>query len=116
MDGLKIKMVRDLRGYSQDYVATKLGISQNTYSGYETNQTNISVKTLEKIAEILEVPASDLMNTSGIANFEINNGTVFGNIETVILSQKELYEQIIASKDAEIARLEKIVDSLLSKK
>jgi transcriptional regulator with XRE-family HTH domain len=116
MDGLKIKMVRDLRGYSQDYVASKLGISQNTYSGYETNQTNISVKTLEKIAEILEVPASDLMTTSGIAHFEINNGTVFGNIETVILSQKELYEQMLTSKDEEIARLTKLVDRLMDKK
>ncbi|MBY0377620.1 MAG: hypothetical protein K2Q33_03540, partial [Gammaproteobacteria bacterium] len=61
-------------------------------------------------------PMDIMGQVPAVINFEQNNGTLFGNIETVILSQKELYEQMLASKDEEIARMQKIIDTLLSKK
>ena len=36
MFGEKIKMIRELRGFSQENVAAKLGIAQNAYSRIET--------------------------------------------------------------------------------
>lgn len=119
MYGLKIRMVREMRGFSQENVAARLNISQSTYSGYETNQIKISAEMLEKVAEVLEVLPMDLMSSQpAIVNFQSNQGTqqAFGHVETFVSNQKELYEQMLTSKDEEIARLTKMVETLLSKK
>lgn len=119
MYGTKIRMVRTLKGYSQEYMAQRLGIAQNTYSKIETDHTKLTTDTLQKIAEILEISPMDIMQQQpSIINMQPNQGTqqAIGNIETYIASQKELYDQIIASKEAEIVRLQKIVDGLLQKR
>ena len=55
----KIRKTREIKDYSQEYVAEKLGISQTAYSKLENGQTNISVKRLIKLAEILEISESN---------------------------------------------------------
>ena len=47
--GRKLKMLRELNDYSQDYVGIKLGISQNAYSRIELNQTNLSAEYAQKL-------------------------------------------------------------------
>ncbi|MAZ37435.1 helix-turn-helix domain-containing protein [Salibacteraceae bacterium] len=39
--GLNIKKVRELKGYTQDYVAQQLAISQRQYSRIEQNESDI---------------------------------------------------------------------------
>jgi transcriptional regulator with XRE-family HTH domain len=55
MYGEKIRMIRELRGLSQENVATQLSIAQNTYSKIETNQSKAGSEILAKIANILDV-------------------------------------------------------------
>lgn len=38
---IKIKKIRELKGYSQDYVANKLAISQRAYSKIESGETRL---------------------------------------------------------------------------
>jgi transcriptional regulator with XRE-family HTH domain len=117
MYGMKLKMVREMRGMTQEGVAQRLGIAQNTYSKYETNQIKISAEVLQKLAEVFEVSPMDLMSPQpAVINFEQNHGNVIGHVENLITSQKELYEQMLASKDAEIERLVKLLDSIMAKK
>ncbi len=59
--GTKIRKHRQAKGYSQDYMATQLSISQNAYSKIESDQTNVKANTLERIAEILGVDKMKLM-------------------------------------------------------
>lgn len=109
-------MVRELRGLKQEHIASRLGIAQNTYSQYENDQIKISVETLQRIAEILEVNPMDLMSQQlAIINLQSNMGTQLGYVENFVSNQKELYEDMIASKNAEIERLQKILDSFLKK-
>lgn len=118
MYGTKIRMVRELRGYSQEYMAEKLGIAQNTYSKIETNHSKLSTDTMQKIAAVLEISPMDILSQQpAIINLQSNQGTqqAFGYIETFISSQKELYSQIIDSKDAEIVRLTALVNNLIHK-
>lgn len=108
MYGEKIKMVRELRNYSQEYVADKLGIKQNSYSKIENNQTKLTAEMLQKIAEVLQVSPLDIMNQQpAIINLQPNQGTqqAFGYIETFVSSQKELIERIVETKNSEIERL-----------
>ncbi len=60
--GRKIKKLRELRNYSQDYMAAQLGISQSTYSQLETEDAGLSPDRLEKIAHLLQITVSDIEN------------------------------------------------------
>lgn len=53
--GKKIRQIRLMRGYSQEYMAVSLMVSQKAYSKYESGQTRMTLSLLEKIATILEV-------------------------------------------------------------
>jgi len=117
--GEKIRFIRETRGLSQENVAHQLGIAQNSYSKIERNETKLTADMLQKIATVLDVSPMDIItNQPAIVNFQPNQGTQqsFGYVENVVLSQKELYDKIIASKDEEIAHLKQLVDKLLEKK
>lgn len=53
--GQKIKKIRELRGFSQEYMAVKLKVSQEQYSYIETKQKNIPLPQKEEIAKLLGV-------------------------------------------------------------
>ncbi len=61
-----IKSARLFRNYSQDYLAFKLNISQNGYSKIELGYTRLSVERLIKIAEVLEVNLTSLLEITDI--------------------------------------------------
>jgi transcriptional regulator with XRE-family HTH domain len=60
--GHKIRKLRELRNYSQEFMALRLGISQVAYSKIETGQTQMNLQRLEKIAETLEIDPFTLMS------------------------------------------------------
>lgn len=49
MNGLKIKQLREQKNDRQDYVAEKLGGSQNAYSRLVNGQIELSVEKAEKL-------------------------------------------------------------------
>lgn len=57
-----IHQLRRRREYSQDFMAYKLGISQNAYSKLECGKTPLTMVRFFKIAEILEESPSRLMD------------------------------------------------------
>jgi len=56
-----IRKIREYRNYTQDYLAAKLGISQNAYSKIELGYSNITLNRLIEISHILEVELIDLI-------------------------------------------------------
>jgi transcriptional regulator with XRE-family HTH domain len=57
--GFVQKRIADARkkaGYTQQFMAEKMGISQPAYSYYENSNKNISTTKIQKIAGILGVP------------------------------------------------------------
>ena len=50
-----IKRRRLKLGYSQQYMADKLGISQNMYSKFELNHSKITIGRFIAICEVLEI-------------------------------------------------------------
>lgn len=57
-----LKQIREFRNYSQEYLAEKLGISQETYSRIENGTVSLTVNRLILIAEILQVDCSNLLS------------------------------------------------------
>lgn len=58
-----VRKLRESRNYSQEYMAGKLRISQNTYSKLELGYTALTLERLILIAGILEVSLISLVNT-----------------------------------------------------
>lgn len=78
MPGLVIKKYRELRNFSQKYVASKMGISQNAYSKIENNITQLTVHHVKQLSAILEVSVMDLLNDE----FEIHRPIIVPNSVT----------------------------------
>ncbi|QEC51362.1 DNA-binding XRE family transcriptional regulator [Anseongella ginsenosidimutans] len=60
----RIRLTREERRYSQEFMAGKMGISQEAYSRLELNETTPSVDRLLLMARILDIPAEELLFTS----------------------------------------------------
>ncbi len=60
--GQKVCKLRELRGYSQQYMGLKLGISQTAYGKLERGAAAISPERLARLAHILDVEVSYLQN------------------------------------------------------
>lgn len=60
--GLKLKVIRSLRGMSQDDIVNKLDIDKSYYSKVERWLTNPTLLYMKNLAEILDVNLEDLLN------------------------------------------------------
>lgn len=56
-----IRKIRTQKGYSQEYMAYELNISQKTYSNIENNKSPLTIEMIEKIATLLDVSFVDLL-------------------------------------------------------
>lgn len=110
--GHKVRQIRELKGYSQEYVANKLGISQRAYSKIETNQTKLDWDRITKLAELFEVDPIDMISFDD--NLIFNNCNQSGKFETFVNNMPERlieqYEQRIMSLTDEVVFLRKLLD------
>lgn len=58
----KLKELRKAHSYTQDYVASALGIVRQTYSNYETGNRIPDPETLYKLAGLYNISLDDLMH------------------------------------------------------
>lgn len=102
-----IRKYRELKGYSQEYMAHELDITQASYAKIENNTTKINVERLFAIAKVLEMDAGDILELNKQTIFNQNNNetaNAFGNIENY-QDCKEAYEKLIQAKNEQIALL-----------
>lgn len=95
MPGHVIKRYREMRNFSQKYVAAKMGISQNAYSKIENNITQLTVHHVKELSKILDVPLTDLLRD----DFEIHKPIILPKTvsKTDLLKEiEELYKKIEA--------------------
>lgn len=59
---LKIRKIRESKGYSQEYMAYKLGISQSAYCKMEKSDRKMNFEKISKITELLEVEFVELVS------------------------------------------------------
>lgn len=92
--GENIRKIRELKGYSQEYMANKLKISQRAFSHIENNNNKIDAERLKSIAEILEVNVLDILAFNDKALFTNMHFTQssIGMFNTVHLGETKLNE------------------------
>lgn len=118
MTGHKLRLYREFRNYSQEYIAEKLGITQNAYSRIENNLTRITTERLHELARILDIPPRDLLSDkepvilcdeSSPGHYPHSGDAAWREWTE---SMRQLYSQVICGKDERITCLENEVHYL----
>jgi len=89
----KIKRIRELKNYTQEYLAEQLGISQAAYSKIEKTKVNLAIGRLEQIAIVLEVGIEDIINFEEIKYFNKKDNPYTSDTNSLLI--RKLYEDKI---------------------
>ncbi|HNL83943.1 MAG TPA: helix-turn-helix transcriptional regulator [Chitinophagales bacterium] len=118
MYGEKIRTIRDIKGFSQEYVAKQLHITPQAYSKIELNKTALDEEKLRHIATVFGVSVDEIKNfdnqkyifsnnTNNKDSFHINeNGRLLENIVKLISNQNNMMQVFVE-------KLDKITDKLI---
>ncbi len=116
--------MRELLHFTQEDVAEKLGVSQQTVSNIESNET-VDHDQLEKMARALGVSAQaikDLDENAAVYNIITNNNAVNGfnnynctfnpldKLLEAIEENKKLYEALLKSEREKVAMMERFLE------
>lgn len=110
-----IRLIRRSNGYSQDYVASKLEITQQAYSNIEKHPENASIKRLRKLSEVFSVPVTRLIGEKEEyiqQNFQQQGGqaaTVI-HVQGIPEHERQLYERLIEELKSENQLLRSLLD------
>jgi transcriptional regulator with XRE-family HTH domain len=118
--GQKIKLFREFRNLTQEYVAQELEMSVSGFSRLERNEVNISLRRLQQIAHILKVEAADLLSEGPVLLPAQTNGQVHSSVKEVGGLQVEsrlekVYQQQIDLLQQEIAYLRALLQEVCAK-
>lgn len=121
--GQRIRKYREQKGFSQEYMAIELEISQASYARLENHDSKLDVQRLMKIADILQVHFAQLIGEEPQNVFHqkqnIGPSGYFEKIENLYSDNQETIQKLIHSKDETIAKLEadlEFLRALLSSK
>lgn len=107
--GTKIKKVRELKNLTQDYMSKELGVSQSTYSRFESPESDLTISQLNEIASLFGMKAEDIITFDEkyiFNNYGTANDKSFSVINEVSSKERELYEKTIALLEDKIKYLE----------
>ena len=97
--GPRIRSLREARGYSQEYMADMLHISQSTYAHLESGKSSMKVDRLFHIAEIFQIEVTRLLDDP--QNAPSANGYV--------VELNPAYDQLIRELKEEIVFLRSLI-------
>ncbi len=105
--GKTIKKLRELRNYTQEYMAEQLSMSQTGYSKIERNETDISISKIQEIAKVLNITFEDILGFDEKLNFFNNITNNEQSVQTILYSntfdrERKLYEERIQAQEKEI--------------
>jgi transcriptional regulator with XRE-family HTH domain len=104
----RITTERKKRGYTFDNMAYELSITPAAYRKIETGETKLTLERLFRIAEILRISLSNLLEINNEAFQQINNESATGyqqKIENFYQENRDVYEKLLQSKEEQIAML-----------
>ncbi len=111
-----IRKMRELRNFTQEYMANQLGITQAGYSKIESGTTDITFSKIEEIAGILSVTPADLVAFDSQKYFNSFNNVEGSNNGSVIIDMKtDEIKKLYEDKISLLERLLGIAEADLSK-
>lgn len=93
--GTKLRKLRDNYGFSQDYVAEKLNMSQSNYSKLESDKyESVSWEVLPAVAEIYGIDIIDLLADLGVQNINLSRNNDHATNAFYVVQQANSLENI----------------------
>lgn len=105
-----IKKFRELKNLTRDELADKLEMSLSGYSKLERGEVELTLNKLYRIADILEVSVSQILNFDASQIFTMtNNQHAYGyiNEQNNVCNPDEYKDKYIKMLEAEVERLRK---------
>ena len=106
----QIKKVRELKNFSQDFVAKKLGMSQGNYARLENGGIKISKERLKQISDILETSENSIHNFDEKLFYSMNKANYQPNPDLI----PHFFEGLIKLYKDEIEFLQRKINLLES--
>ena len=108
-----IKRFRELKNLSREQMATDLEMSLSGYGKLERGEVDISISKLYKIAEILNVSVSQMMNFDVSNIFNVSGDQTVNGVEVQEQNHygDQYREKYIAMLEAEVERLKALIKS-----
>lgn len=100
-----IHALRELKNYTQEYMAEQLQMSQANYSKLENGTIDVSIKKLQVIAQVLDINLFEILS---FPRQTLPKGTP----DTI----QKLYEEQIQQLKSENEYLRGVIEKLLEKK
>lgn len=110
---VKLKIIRDENGLTQEQVARILGITRSAYCGYEIGRRKMGAEMLEKLANFYRIPISRFFNSDVKT---VNDADHYGEdalyLSSVSKDERELLVKYRIMNDSEKAELMSTADRI----
>lgn len=110
--GIKIRQLRELKGFSQEYMAQRLSMSQRSFSKLERQEVPLDWNRIAEIAAIFEMDPIDLITFDDDLVFnhlsqKASSGSTYSNLPSKLIEQ---YEKRIQTLEEEIRFLRSLLE------
>lgn len=114
--GENIRKIRELKGFSQDYMASQLNISQRAYSNIESGNRKMDKELLEQVASTLDIDPLRLITFDEKILFKDchQSGWFLNTINGLGDKERESYEAHITTLKEENQKLWSEIEFLRS--
>jgi transcriptional regulator with XRE-family HTH domain len=117
----KIKLIRETSHLSQEYVASRLNISQQAYSKLEKQPEGITIKRLKDLCEVLGVPLNTLIGEEDLyiqQNYNQQGGNAGSiiHIQGIAETERTVFINHISDLKQQINLLNNLVLALSDKR
>lgn len=108
-----IRLIRESRGYSQEYIANKLNVTQQAYSNMEKKPETMTLGRLKELAKVLDVSLLTLLTEESmyvLNNFNQQGGYAVTKMEQYVSAENALkiYEEMIKELREEVKSLKQL--------
>lgn len=108
--GKKIRIIRELLGYSQDFMSIELEISQATYSRIENECTRIDISMIMRIVDILNISIINLLQfDESYARSVVTISKM--QSESDLLAKQNIYENRIKYLEEKVDMIQQLLSS-----
>ncbi|MBS9779212.1 MAG: helix-turn-helix transcriptional regulator [Moraxellaceae bacterium] len=129
----KLKQLRELNNWSQEYVSEKINITPSSYAKIERGETGLTLERLQQFAEIYNVEVSEIVEPNKGSFYQVNENSSCNiynqsninhttkeveKLQLTIQHKDELLKQqekMLADKEREINMLNEFIQTLKNK-
>lgn len=109
-----IRHIREFKGYSQKYVAKKLGKSQALISKIENDQIHLSDHTIEQLCKVLEITKDEIFEDENILGKSLKR--IIADLFNQLSENKKLIRDVEINQEKLQQQLKLLLSKLIGKK